>query len=195
MQHSYRYYSVDNIQNNIDEDFSNNSVQYWKLDSGTSYHITNDVNIVNILILTIIKKIHRLIYFATGEYIIAKSIGQYIGYINNTKIKLYNALYVPEFKRNLIPINQLINKNYTIIFYKYNNKNYVTLYNKVKNKTCTIFSNDSKTYKLYTTLRNLNFNKKLSFVINLEKASNKNILKLWHRRLGHFNIDLIKEKL
>jgi len=189
LQHSYQYYTVDNIQNNIDEDFNNNSVQCWTLDSGASYHMTNDVNI-----LTNVKRIHRLIYFATGEYVIAKSIGQYIGYVNNTKIKLNNVLYIPEFKRNLISIDQLINKNYKIIFYKCNNKNCVTLYNKVKNKICTIFSNDSKTYKLYTTLKNLNFNKKSIVCYNLENASNNN-LELWHRRLGHFNIDLIKEKL
>ena len=105
MQHNYQYYTVDNIQNNIDEDFNNNSVQCWTLDSGTSYHMTNDINI-----LTNVKRIHRLIYFTTGEYVIAKSIGQYIGYVNNTKIKLNNVLYIPEFKRNLISIDQLINK-------------------------------------------------------------------------------------
>jgi len=67
------------------------------------------------------------------------------------------------------------------------------LYNKVKNKIYTIFSNDSKTYKLYT-LKNLKFSKIFIVCYNLEKASNNN-LELWHRRLGHFNIDLIKEKL
>jgi len=45
----------------MDEDFNDNSVQCWTLDSGV-YNMTNDVNI-----LTNDKKIHRLIYFATGN--------------------------------------------------------------------------------------------------------------------------------
>jgi len=76
----------------MDENFNNNIVQCWILDSSSSYHTTNDVNI-----LINVKRIYRLIYFATGEYVIAKSIGQYIGYVNNTKIKLNNVLYIPEF--------------------------------------------------------------------------------------------------
>jgi len=73
---------------------------------------------INILIN--FKKIFRLIYFITDEYI-AKFIGLSIRYINNTKSKFNNENIIKyrEVKRNPVLIKQLINKYCKIIFYKY----------------------------------------------------------------------------
>ncbi|ORX41950.1 hypothetical protein BCR36DRAFT_234104, partial [Piromyces finnis] len=45
---------------------------------------------------------------ASGECFYSKKTGIFTGYINNIKLTLYDVLYVSEFKRNLISIDQLI---------------------------------------------------------------------------------------
>jgi len=75
----------------------------WTLDSGTTYHMTGDLNC-----LLDKKKYNKKIFFANGDFVKSKFIGTYKGYVNDNKIKLKNVLYVPEFKKNLISIDGLV---------------------------------------------------------------------------------------
>jgi len=106
-------------------------------------------------------------------------------------------LYVPEFKRNLISIENLYENKYKVIFYNYNNKNLVSVYDKNKNKIFTIKSNKTKIYKVLIFKNKLKYNntkKKIGFR-NVEEAMLSEDMETWHRRIGHYNIELIKSKI
>lgn len=97
----------------------------WIIDSGASVHITHQLKSYN----TIPHK--ESIYFANGEKLYSKFIGDYIGYVNNTKIILKTVLYVlyiPEFKKNIISISKLIEQKYKLIFNNNYNKSQLILY-------------------------------------------------------------------
>jgi len=74
------------------------------------------------------RKYNEIIQFADGNTIAGTYIGTYIGYINNNEIKSKNVLYIPEFKRNLLSIDNLNDEGYKTIFYRHNNKNLVTIF-------------------------------------------------------------------
>jgi len=89
----------------------------WTLDSGTTYHMTGDLNC-----LLDKKKYNKKIFFANGDFVKSKFISTYKGYVNDNKITLKNVLYVPEFKKNLISIDGLSDQHYKTIFQKIKNK-------------------------------------------------------------------------
>eukprot|EP00833_Pecoramyces_ruminatium_P017030 jgi/Orpsp1_1/1191062/evm.model.d7180000083239.1 len=136
--------------------------------SGASYHMIHQKeNLINT------SDYHINIHFANGDIVKSELIGQYIGLINNHKIILNDVLYVPSFKRSLLSIDHLSEDNFKTVFYK----------NKHNNKKCAILYNNHVP----------SFNNTLCY--NIEDATNDSNLNLWHRRFGHFNIDLIKNKL
>jgi len=120
-----------------------------------------------------------------------------VGFIINHKIVLNDVLYVPSFRRNLLSIDHLSEENYKIIFWKNRNKNKncALLYNKKGKRIYTSYSNDSNVYKIITTKYYTNININDAICNSIEEAMNDSNMDLWHRRLGHFNIDLIKNKL
>lgn len=146
----------------------------------------------NLEILQDITKNKEDISFADGGSVTATYKGTYRGYIYNNKITLKNVLYVPSFKRSLISIDCLTDKNYKTIFFKKDDKNMVSIYNNKRNRLCTISSNNNKVYKLWTSLNKMFFNDMPS-CDSLTKVDDN--MELWHRRLGHFNIDNLKEDL
>eukprot|EP00833_Pecoramyces_ruminatium_P000540 jgi/Orpsp1_1/1174572/evm.model.c7180000050617.1 len=140
---------------------------------------------------------HINIHFADGENAKRELIGKYVGYINNYKITLNDVLYVPSFKRSLLSIDHLSKEDYKMLFYKnkIKNKNCAMIYNNKGKRVYTSYSNNLNVYRVLTSKRYINCICNDVVCYNLENAFNDSDMDLWHRRLGHYNIDLIKDKL
>jgi len=124
----------------------------------------------------------------------SKFIGTYKGYVNDNKITLKNVLYVPEFKKNLISIDGLSDQHYKTIFQKIKNKKWCHIYNKNSNRVCCACANNSNTYVMWTSKNKITFNNSKAY----SYSSSSNVidsLDMWHRRLGHFNIEGLKDTL
>ena len=93
------------------------------------------------------RKCNEIIQFADGDTVDATYIGSYIGYINNNETKLKNVLYIPEFKRSLLSIDNLSDEGYKTLFYRNNNKNLVTIFDPGGKRITTTKSNNSRIYK------------------------------------------------
>jgi len=159
------------------------------LDSGTTYHMTGDLNC-----LLDKKKYNKKIFFANGDFVKSKFISTYKGYVNDNKITLKNVLYVPEFKKNLISIDGLSDQHYKTIFQKIKNKKWCHIYNKNSNRVCCACANNSNTYVMWTSKNKITFNNSKAY----SYSSSSNVidsLDMWHRRLGHFNIEGLKDTL
>jgi len=79
-------------------------------------------------------------------------------------------------------------------FQKIDNKNYVSIYNKNNNRVCSTQSNGStKTYIIWTSNKKIDFNNNLT--CNSASTDEDEILQLWHRRLGHDNIQSLRNIL
>jgi len=102
------YNSSINDQKHVDDEICS-----WTLDSGTTYHMTSNPDI-----LTNMLKHNKKIYFANGEYVKSKGIVTYKGYINDNIINLKHVLYIPAFNKNLISVDGLSDQNYKTVFYK-----------------------------------------------------------------------------
>ena len=137
------------------------------------------------------------IHFANGGMVKSKYIGNYVGLINNHKIILNDVIYVPSFKRSLISIDHLSKDNYKTVFCKnkYNDKNCAILYNNNGKRIYTSFSNKSKVYKILTSKNNISNSSNNIICYSLQDALNDSDMNLWNRRMGHFNIDSIKDNL
>jgi len=79
-----------------------------RLDSRTSFNKNYLGNI---------KEHYEKIYFADGSLVESRYIGTFIGYINKNNVKFKDVLYVSEFKRGLLSIENLCNSNNKIIFF------------------------------------------------------------------------------
>ncbi|OUM58043.1 hypothetical protein PIROE2DRAFT_16785 [Piromyces sp. E2] len=87
---------------------------------------------------------------------------------------------------------------YKIVFFNKHNSSYVTIYDKHGNNISNIQSDNHHTYNVWLSTKLLNFNKKsknTTYLYHLNHLSKKDKIILWHRRLGHFNILNIKNKL
>ena len=184
--HSLCYFTADN---NNDSNNQKDLIS-WTLDSGASYHMTH-----NLKCLENIQKHNELITFADGETVESKYKGTYTGFINESKIILKDVLYIPSFKRSLMSIHQLSDKHFKIIFFNHNNKNKVSLFDKKGNKICNVNSTSNNIYKIWSFSNKINFNENNNYVCNSIEVDNYNVLKLWHRRLAHFSLDKIKDRL
>ena len=115
-------------------------------------------------------------------------------YINDNKITLKNVLFVPEFKRNLMSVDCLTDSHFKIIFFNNDNKNHVSIYNKNNNKVCTVCSNNTKTYTIWTLREKIIFPSN-NGICNYIADTDSESLYLWHKRLGHFNINHLRNIL
>eukprot|EP00833_Pecoramyces_ruminatium_P010971 jgi/Orpsp1_1/1185003/evm.model.c7180000091909.1 len=74
-----KYYThnntIDNNQVNDDKKEKENDLHSWTLDSGTTYHMTGDLNC-----LSDVRKYKKRIYFANGDSVRSNYIGTYKGY-------------------------------------------------------------------------------------------------------------------
>jgi len=182
------------INNNNQSDIiNNNNITCWILDSGASISITNNLNQ-----LTNIRKCKINISLPNGKEIIASHLGNFEGYINNHKFVLKNVYYSNQIYKNIISINQLMLQNYKVVFNNFNNLLRATIYENNGNRVCDILSNLNNTFKIYFSKFPIIFDKKYSYItneINYTHLNKSQIMDLWHRRLGHFNISLVKDKL
>ena len=183
-EHNLNYYTEETGKLDDPDNFT-----CWTLDSGASCHMTN-----NLKGLKDIVKHKESIVFANGETTKSTFKGTYEGYINDNKIILHNVLYIPAFRRSLLSIDCLSERHFKTIFYNKNNNNLASIYNKRGNKLCTIKSTKNRIYKLWTSTKKISFNEKNIKICNSITQLDDN-MELWHRRLGHFNIDMIKDKL
>jgi len=137
------------------------------------------------------------IYFADGGFVKSELIGQYKGYMKGYEVLLNDVLYIPTFKRNLLSIDHLTEDYYKIVFYKnrLNEQKCATIYNSDNKRIYTSISNGSNVYKVLTSINYINANSCEVVCYSLDKSMENNNLILWHRRLGHTNIDPLKEKL
>ena len=186
------YYIKDDTQNKEMSNKNNNSIQKiipWTLDSGTTYHMTGNVDLLDNK-----KAFNKKIFFANGDYVKSKYIGEFNGYINDNKISLKNILFIPEFKRNLMSVDCLTDSHFKTVFFKDNNINKVSIYNKNNNKLFTACSNNTKTYTIWTSKKKFTFPIN-NGICNYIADSDSESLFLWHKRLGHFNINNLRHIL
>ena len=148
-------------------------------------------------ILTNTRKEETDICFADGTTITSTLIGQFKGKINGHEITLHEVLYIPIFKRNLMSINHLTNSNYKIVFHKEksNNVKCATIFYNKGNRIYKSISNGANVYRILTSKSNISTNFNDAVCYSIDKAIEDKNLNLWHRRYGHANIDLIKDKL
>ena len=190
---------INNIQQsriNQQDNKVDNNITVWVLDSGASISITN-----SILSLINIRKCEISISLANGKEIISNYIGDFVGFVNNDKFILKNVYYSKLIKRNLISINQLISQNYKIVFNNYKNKPYAVIYNQYGNRIYQSISDNKNTFKIFISKYPIQYNNHNENLpnnkneINYSHLKDKNSLDLWHRRLGHYNISSIKNRL
>eukprot|EP00833_Pecoramyces_ruminatium_P001026 jgi/Orpsp1_1/1175058/evm.model.c7180000052477.2 len=183
--------------NNANDD--DDVVTTWIMDSGASINNVGDIDLLNCT-----KPHSEYITLLEGERLKSCKIGEYQGYINNHIITLKKVYYVPQIKRNLISLNELIKKGYKVIFNKENisNKPMVVIYNNNNNERIYIgHSNNSNTFRLWITKTQHKFNQphmelsKDILMVQLSNAESSEFMNLWHRRCAHFQINQIKDKL
>ena len=170
-----------------------NEISNWILDSGASLHITNSPNL-----LTNIKPCNEKISLPNGKFVLSNFRGNFTGYINSNKIVLNDVYVVPSITKNIISVTQLIKQYYKIIFLNHKNKIYATIYDQYGNRITNAYSNEQNIYNLWISNKELDFNKTptpIMTLMNLSQLSKIDRINLWHRRLGHYNINHVKNKL
>jgi len=193
-----------NSKENLDINFAtinpyNNNINSkemmcWILDSGASISITNQLNG-----LKNIQKCREKIYLANNQTILTQFKGDLMGYIDNHKILIKNVYYSPKINKNLLSIGNLTQQGYKVIFNINNNKPHAIIYNQNHQRILTIKSNQTNTFKFWISTQPLNLSKidnsDNSIEINYTHLKSIDKINLWHRRLAHFNISNIKNKL
>jgi len=179
-----------NNKNHENSNIHNNNFIVWILDSGASISTINDIKF-----LTNIKKCKTKILLANGKEVLSEFCGDFVGFINNNKFILKNVYYSRYIKRNLISINQLISQNYKVIFNNYDNSPQALIYDNNGNRIYKSLSNDKNTYQIFTSKHQTNLNSTKHNEINYTVSNNQQVIDLWHRRLGHYDISKIKNKL
>ncbi|GBN12713.1 Retrovirus-related Pol polyprotein from transposon TNT 1-94 [Araneus ventricosus] len=153
------------------------------IDSGASQHLINDKRLFSSLDETAdsIK-----IIVADGKIISSQGIGK-IYFQTITKdgiheICLQNAYYLPQLECNLLSVKRITEKGFTVNF----NKNECVV---MKDKTVYLeaISNNNS---LYEVIMHEDKVSNHNFAYN---CNNHNCLYLWHKRLGHRNINSIKQ--
>ena len=191
--------NIKTINNNNHSDNNNtnenNKIMTWIVDSGASISITYQLDS-----LTNILPHKESISFANGDKMFSEYIGNYVGYINNTKIILKNILYIPEFKKNIISISKLIEQKYKLIFNNNNDKPQLTLYSPEQKRIISVNANQiNNTFQIWTTSKLIN--KQPTQQVNnvtfhtILYITKEDQIALWHRRLCHFNIKRFIHKL
>jgi len=119
----------------------------------------------------------------------------FVGFTNNNKFILKNVYNSRYIKRNLISINQLISQNYKVIFNNYDNSPQALIYDNNGNRIYKSLSNDKNTYQIFTSEHQTILNLTKNNEINYTQSNNQQVIDLWHRHLGYYDISKIKNKL
>ena len=175
---------------------SPNSLTSWIIDSGASLNISKSLNH-----LTNTQKCNENIHLPNGKTVLSTVKGDFIGYLFNNKITLKNVYFVPNFTKNIISVTNLIQQNYKVVFFNNKDKSCATIYDPNGNRITNVYSSNQNIYTIWLSTKNIDFhcstfnssnNTHLHDIYNI---TNSNKISLWHRRLGHFNISHIKNKL
>ena len=155
----------------------------WIIDSGSSSHITYDENLFTDLNNTnksqvIVANGNDLTAYGSGEI---KLINE-TPYGNTNRITLKVVLYVPELKANLFSVKKATQNGCTVTF---NKNNCEVSYNG------EIFLEGKMKNNLYELELPVVEKRDQAYTIN--KCNNRNCITLWHRRMGHKNIDSIRD--
>ena len=102
---------------------SNNNI-LWVVDFGATKSI-----VININILTNIRKGFHKINLADNTKIITELIGDYVGYINNMKVIFKDVIVCPNISYNVMSVNDIINNNLNVNFNKNKLNNIVNIFN------------------------------------------------------------------
>jgi len=162
----------------------------WILDSGASISTINDIKF-----LTNIKICKTKILLENGKEVLSEFCSYFVGFINNNKFILKIVYYSRYIKRNLISINQLISQNYKVIFNNYDNSPQALIYNNNGNRIYKYLSNTKNIYQIFTSKHQTILNSTKNNEINYTHSNNQQVIDLQHRRLGHYDISKIKNKL
>ena len=168
-------------------------ISQWIIDSGASIHITGCIDL-----LTDIKKCNEEVILPNGKTVVASAYGNFTGYIENSKFILKNVFYVDSINKNIISVTKLIQQHYKIIFFNYNNKPYLTIYNDSGKRIINVSSNSQNIFTLWLSNKLISNNEPKhdkTLLMHLSTLNKLDKINLWHRRLGHFNINPIKNKL
>lgn len=150
----------------------------WCLDSGASTHMCYDE-----------KKFHNLdnnektrIYTAAEDSINSQGQGEININIKTPKetksIKLQQAMYVPEFKSNLLSVSSITSNGYSVVFYE----NHALVRRK-----------DGSTVMKATMEDGLYVIKEQQVQsAMISQQCNKNLMK-WHQRMGHLNFEDLRK--
>jgi len=164
------------------------------LDSGASINIISNLNL-----LIDIKKCNEETNLANGQIITAVHKGKFKGYVNNNEIILNEVYYFPAINKNLISIFKLLKENYKIVFNNSNNKSYAIIYDSNYKRIVNITATKTNTFKIWFSNNKINLNNNNNqhnnLEINFTTPNEAKRLNLWHRRLCHFDISHIKNKL
>lgn len=168
------------MENNLALHLSNNDVfSGWCIDSGATCHISNDKEAFSSLNLGIQEEIK----VANGATIKAIGKGDVKLIVEaekgvNINVTIYDVLYVPEAKGNLLSVQKLIEKDFKVIF----------------NKDIAILVKGKRRYKI-GKLRNglYMMNEHRMAELNLARQSNRYCIHQWHYKLAHRNLDDIRK--
>lgn len=144
----------------------------WYIDSGSSYHMTNDRAFFTELDGSKCTEV----FLADGS--VAKSHGMGEGLLkcvdeegNNLQVRLTEVLYIPALDSGLISVRKLTEKGFAVSF---------------GSSSCAIVSGTGKTIALGEPHGNLYVLKTIEFAKLSEEAHHlKNCQHIWHRRFGH----------
>jgi len=175
------------------ENFNSFTISNWIIDSGASLHVTYSINL-----LKNIKKCNESISLPNGKIVTSTKYGSFTGYVNNNEIKLNKVFYVPNITKNIISLSELIKHNYKVVFLNHYNKVFASLFDQHGNKITNIPSDKHNIFQIWLSNRiyNLKIRKHTpTSLMHLSTLSKAEKINLWHRRLGHFNISKILNKL
>ena len=109
---------------------------------------------------------------------------------NNTKIILRDCLYIPTFTVNIISVNKIIKSNASVIFK--DDKAQILKNNKVLFEALLEENLYSINLENKLVTRDIIKDKILYTGKDLKKRDKAiELIKLWHKRFGHKNIDII----
>ena len=98
----------------------------------------------------------------------------------------------------MLSINQLIQQNFKVVFNNYNNSPQAIIYDNKRNRIYKSISDNQNTFKIIISKLQIYFNKNKTnnfYEINYNYLNNNQLIDLWHRCLGHFDISKFQEKL
>jgi hypothetical protein len=170
-----------------------NTLTNFVLDSGSIQHIVCDRKL---FLEGLLQKNTTKISWGNNSIINSVGIGSIAFMYNNTKIILNNCLYIPTFTVNIISVQKIINKGFTVEFKQYEavvSKNAKILFKATLQNNLYSINLEDKIITNNVLLAKAIKNNKRDNNINYSNWNNKTVqfINLWHMRYSHKNVDTI----